>query len=37
MPDEYELRLFMDQHLGDEGSNIGFRNWTFVEYVFAFF
>jgi len=30
MPNEVELRAFMDQYLGAESSNIGFKHWTFI-------
>lgn len=33
LPNEVELRAFIDQHLGAESSPIGFKEWSFIEYV----
>ena len=33
IPNEIELRAFMDQYLGAESSNIGFKHWTFISCV----
>ncbi len=31
IPNEIELRAFMDLHLGAVTSNIGFKEWSFIE------